>query len=450
MASHSLGKRAVVIGGSVAGLITAGVLAKHFDEVTVIERDAYPEAPGFRKGVPQGSHAHGLSVMGYKTIVKMFPGLPAWLEQGGALMGLDAGRVLRAHQYGAYSIQAESGTRVTVASRALLDWALRQELATLPNIRYLTEHSAVGLAADSTNQTVTGVHVQPKAEGAESFLIESDFVVDASGRGSQLPKWLEQLGYSRPEESEVRVNVGYATRIFKRSTPDTTPPNLYLIVQPPPKGKRLAAIFPTEGQKWMVTLAGTCGDYPPTDEEGYRAFARTLPAPDASNIIEGEEPLGDIKQFRFPSNFRRHYEKLSRFPARLLVLGDAISSFNPIYGQGMTISAFEAASLQAMLAESNVSLDTIALGFFQRNTSLINEAWQLATGEDFRHPEVEGKRPFGLSMMHRFMESIAKTGHHDAKVHLTFLQVINLESPPSVLFSPEILWRVGRHALVGR
>lgn len=200
----------------------------------------------------------------------------------------------------------------------------------------------------------------------------------------------------------------------------------------------------------MVTLAGTCGDYPPTDEEGYRAFARTLPAPDASQIIEGEIPVGEIIQFRFPSNYRRHYEKLPRFPKQLLVLGDTISSFNPIYGQGMTISAIEAETLATLLAEPVTTLDTLFPIFLKRILPLINDAWGLATGEDFRHPEVEGKRPPGTGVMHKFMEAVARTGHKDPVVHATFLKIVNMQVPPTALFSPNILWRVARHTFTGR
>jgi 2-polyprenyl-6-methoxyphenol hydroxylase-like FAD-dependent oxidoreductase len=450
MSKRILGKQAVIIGGSVAGLLTAGALATHYEQVTVIERDAVPATPDFRKGVPQGRHAHGLSTRGFQAMRAVLPGLHRRLLENGALLDRDAGRTMRAFQYGAFAPDCEAGILIGMVSRALLDWAIREELKQYPNITFVDEHSAIGLEMDSAKEKVVGVHIQAKGEQEPARLVPSDLVVDASGRGSQLPKWLEAEGYPRPEESTVRVNVGYATRMYKRSIPDDQNPHVYFINTTPPAGKRLAAIFPMEGQQWMVTLAGTCGDYPPTDEEGYRAFARTLPAPNASEIIEGETPVGEIVQFRFPSNYRRHYEKLARFPKQLLVLGDTISSFNPIYGQGMTISAIEAETLATVLAEPTTTPDTLFPTFLKRILPLINDAWGLATGEDFRHPEVEGKRPPGSAIMHKFMEAVARTGHKDPVVHATFLKIINMQVPPTVLFSPNILWRVAKRNLMGR
>jgi 2-polyprenyl-6-methoxyphenol hydroxylase-like FAD-dependent oxidoreductase len=450
MTTQTLGKQAVVIGGSVAGLLTAGVLANHFEVVTVIERDDYPDTPDFRKGVPQGRHAHGLSTRGFQAMKAILPGLHQRLLAHGALLDRDAGQTMRAFQYGAFSPTCDSGVMVGMASRALLDWAIRQELAAFSNIGFLTNHIALGLEMDTAKAKVVGIRVQPKRDDTDVHTVPANLVVDTSGRGSQLPKWLESHGYPRPDESDVRVNVGYATRIFQRSIPDDKNPPIYFINSTPPQGKRLAAIFPMEGQKWMVTLAGSCGDYPPTDEAGYRAFARTLPVPNASEIIENETPEGEIVQYRFPSNYRRHYEKLPRFPQGLMVLGDTISSFNPIYGQGMTISAIEAESLKTLLSQPGTTIETLFPTFMKRILPLINDAWGLATGEDFRHPEVEGKRPPGTKVMHRFLEAVARTGHKDTVVYTTFLKIVNMQEPPSVLFSPSILWRVAKHTLMGR
>lgn len=450
MATQILGKQAVIIGGSVAGLLAAAALANRYEQVIVIERDNLPGQPDFRKGVPQGRHAHGLSTRGFQAMKALLPGLHQRLLDNGALLDRDAGRTMKAFQYGGYTPDCEAGILIGMVSRALLDWAIREELKHYGNIAFLDEHSAVGLEMDGAKEKVVGVQLKSKEEQSAMRLLESDLVVDASGRGSQLPKWLEEQGYPRPEESTVRVNVGYATRMYKRTIPDNQNPRVYFINTTPPAGKRLAAIFPMEGQQWMVTLAGSCGDYPPTDEEGYRAFARTLPTTDASKIIEGESPVGEIVQFRFPSNYRRHYEKLPRFPKQLLVLGDTISSFNPIYGQGMTISAIEAETLAKVASEPTTTPDTLFPIFLKRILPLINDAWGLATGEDFRHPEVEGKRPPGTAVMHKFMEAVARAGHKDVVVHATFLKIINMQVPPTALFSPNILWRVARHSLTGR
>lgn len=445
--SQRLGAHAIIIGGSVAGLMTAAVLARHFDRITILDRDQMPDEPGFRKGVPQGQHAHGLTVRAFQIMERVLPGTRAHLVAHRAVLDQDLGHIFKSFQYGAYwETPCESGITGTLVSRALLDWAFRQELAKIDAVTIRTGVTVSGLVAK--DDAITGVLAHAKGSDIKETL-DADLVVDASGRGSQLPKWLEVLGFPGPEESEVRVDVGYSSRLYKRSVPDDAEPPVYLIASTPPAGKRLSAIMPVEGGRWHLTLAGTCGDHPPTDEEGFRAFARSLPAPEAINIIENEEPAGEITQYKFPSNMRRHYEGLQRAPDNLLVLGDAISSFNPIYGQGMTVSSLEIEQLAAMLEAPNASLKGVLPRFMRRITPIVDMAWQMATGEDFRHPEVTGKRPPGIGLLHRYTAAAMRAAHRDTKVHVTFLKVINMQAGPGSLFAPDILWRVFRNSFFG-
>jgi 2-polyprenyl-6-methoxyphenol hydroxylase-like FAD-dependent oxidoreductase len=446
MTTPTLGSHAIVIGGSMAGVLTARALSDYFTQVTLIERDTFTEDSVARKGVPQARHAHGLLVRGYEVMTRFFPQLPQRLMDSGALQA-DMGSLMAMYYFDGYKIPTTSGLFGTVCTRPLLDLCIRHELAGIPNIKLRTNYSVEGLITNSESSRVLGVEIKGKDEAAPVESLMADWVVDTSGRGSQSPKWLEMMGYERPIESTVKVNVAYATRMYKRTIPDEQSP-VYLIWSTPPQ-KRLAAVFPVEGGRWIATLGGMVGDHPPLDEEGFKAFARTLPTPEAAAILENEEPLSDIVQYRFPSNFRRHYEKLTRFPNGYLVLGDAICSFNPIYGQGMTTSALEANTLYDMLAQTTISLDGFALRFFRAITEHVNLAWDLATGEDFRYPEIEGKRPMGTGFLHRYVAQVHRASQVDPAVHIAFLRVMNMLEQPASLMKPAILGRVLRYTLLG-
>jgi 2-polyprenyl-6-methoxyphenol hydroxylase-like FAD-dependent oxidoreductase len=446
MTKKSLGSHAIVIGGSMAGVLTARALSDYFGTVTLIERDPFTDDSVPRKGIPQARHAHGLLVRGYEVMERFFPRLPQRLIESGALRA-DMGELMAMYHFGGYKAPITSGLMGTVCTRPLLDLCIRQELANFPTIQLLTNHSVEGLITSADNNRVLGVHVKGKAEDAPVEAMTADLVVDTTGRGSQSPKWLEAMGYERPAESMIKVNVAYATRMYKRTIPDEKSP-VYLIMSTPPE-RRLAAIFPVEGGRWIATLGGMLGDHPPLDEEGFKAFARTLPTREAADILENEEPLGEIVQYRFPSNFRRHYETLTRFPNGYLVLGDAICSFNPIYGQGMTTGALEANTLYDLLAKQNGTLDGFAIPFFRAITPHVNFAWDLATGEDFRHAEIEGKRPMGMGFLHKYVAQVHRASQVDPAVHVAFLKVMNMLEQPASLMKPDIMARVLRYTLTG-
>jgi 2-polyprenyl-6-methoxyphenol hydroxylase-like FAD-dependent oxidoreductase len=206
-------------------------------------------------------------------------------------------------------------------------------------------------------------------------------------------------------------------------------------------------MFPIEGDRWIVTLGCWAGDYPPTDEAGYLDFARSLAAPDIYNLISHIEPLSEILSYRFPSSLRRHYEKLDRFPVGYLVAGDAICSFNPVYGQGMTSAAMQAAALDGVL-QTQPTRDLLARHFFKAAAQVVDVPWQLTVGEDFRYPQTEGPKAPGTDFINRYVERVHKATHTDTVVYGAFLQVMNLMKPPTSLMHPKIMWRVLRNKRV--
>ena len=429
--------RAIVLGASMAGLLAARALSDHFERVTVVERDALPSAVESRKGVPQGKHAHGLLASGYRVMDAYFPGMMDELEAAGAPRGDVVGDFLW-YQYGGWKLRHESGLGGMTVSRPALEDRVRRKVRALANVELVEGWRVEEPLHDATRRAVVGVRVSDVASGSEQTL-EADLVVDATGRGSQSPKWLERWGYGRPPTELVRVDVGYATRLFERKPHDFRDSMGAIIAGTPPHSTRYAAVLAAEGDRWIVTLAGMLGDYPPDEETGWLEWARLLPTPDVHQLAVANRSIGGIAVYRFPANQRRRYERMKSFPAGYLVVGDAVCSFNPIYGQGMSAAAMESQALGECLSAEH---DALARRFFAAAADVADIPWLIATGEDLRYPQVEGKRPPLAGVVNRYMERVHRVATYDAVVCGRFFDVLNLLAPPPALMAQRIARRV--------
>jgi len=432
--ARSRGGRAVVLGGSMAGLLAARVLSERFERVHIVERDELPDGPEPRKGNPQGRHAHVLLARGLAVLERLFPGIAASLIAGGALETDPATSTW--FQCGRWKLRVPSGLRVTVQSRPFLEWHVRRRVAALPGVSFLCGRTATELLPGPSGGEVTGVHLSRK--GAPDEALSADLVLDASGRGSQAPQWLTALGFDPPREEEVGVGVGYATRLYRRV--DRAPDDLLIVYSDPPRTRRQGVLFPLEGDRWICSLVGWLGDHPPADDEGFLAFARTLDAPDLHRAILEAEPLGPIAVHRIPTTRWRHYEQLRRAPRRFLVLGDARCCFNPVYAQGMTVAALEAEVLESCLAEHPP--ESLGPAFERRVSRVVADAWLLATGEDLRYPEAEGHRPLATPLVNAYVSRVHRRVATDPAVLLAFHRVVNMVARPTALFRPGIALRV--------
>lgn len=432
---------AVVIGASMAGLMAARTLADHFDHVTVIERDRLPDGPQGRKGVPQGFHAHTLLIRGKQILEEFFPGVSADLVQHGAVES-DSSADLVWLQHGVYKMRTHSGLTATSMSRPLLEWRVRTHLLRTPNVTLVQGHRVTGLHATPDKKRVTGVGLEPVDGSGPASSLAADLVVDTGGRGTRAPQWLADLGYGQVPATEIRTNVSYASRYFRYTGPVAPDYNIALLMDAPPK-TRVGVLFKVEGNRWLLTLQTMLDDPAPTDEEGMLAFARSLPGPQIAKFLEHAVPDSEIQAHRTPTNLRRHYEQMARFPDGLVVLGDACTSFNPRYGQGMTTAALGAVALRDALDATG---DLTAPGFavrFQRNLAkAIALPWQASTGEDFAFPQVAGKRPPGAGLINWFMRRVIRLGAVDREALLGFLKVVHLLQAPTALMRPRLLWRV--------
>jgi 2-polyprenyl-6-methoxyphenol hydroxylase-like FAD-dependent oxidoreductase len=428
---------AVVLGASMSGLLAVRALSPHFERITVVERDVLPEGADLRKGVPQSAHAHGLLASGYRVMDEYFPGMMDELEALGAPVGDIVGDFLW-FQYGRWKLRFDSGLRGITVSRPCLEVAVRRRVKALRNVTFLEGTDGVRPMFDVATGRVTGLIVRPRDRNVQETL-DADLVVDASGRWSQSPKWLEAFGFGRPQEVSVKVNLGYATRTFERRPGDFFNSIGGIIAGTPPAGTRSGGVLAAEGKRWVVTLGGSVGDYPPTNEEAWVGFAGSLPVSAVHELVTSARPLTDIVSYRFPANQRRLYERMKRFPSGFLVIGDAFCSFNPIYGQGMSVAATESKALDGCLA---VGLDGLWQRFYARARKVVDIPWAIATGEDLRFPQVEGPRPLGSRMVNRYLDHVHAVASADPVVSRKFFAVLNLLAPPSSLMSPSVAWRV--------
>jgi len=443
---HPLNQHVAVIGGSVAGLLTARVLSEHFGRVTILERDPVHDQPEARKGQPQTRHPHGLSTAGLQVLDRYFPGLVTNLEDRGAILA-DQGLATKFFFGGSYRSPFESGIRGILVSRPLLEWQLRRRVVALPNVTIEDQSPAVELVTTPDCMRVTGVVVERRASGSMETLT-AGLVVDTTGRGSPTPKWLKSLGYPDVEESIVKIGVTYTTRLYQRRAGDFGGAYVMITQPEPPATWRGGFALAQEDQRWIVTVAGWGGDHAPRDEAGLLEFVRSLPAPDIYEMIGRNEPLSDIIVHEVPTNLRRHYERMSRFPEGYLVLGDALCSFNPVYGQGMSSAALQTAELDNVLSVQEGSSDSQAYGkplwkrFFKRAAKVVDNPWQLAVGADFNYPTTQGKKQPGTDLINAYISRLMKISNHDAVICLALLKVMNLLEPPASLFHPRIVKRV--------
>jgi 2-polyprenyl-6-methoxyphenol hydroxylase-like FAD-dependent oxidoreductase len=310
--------------------------------VLVVERDRLPAAFVPRRGVPEGRHAHGLLGGALLVLERYLPGIAADLAARGAPVG-DPARDTRWFVGGGHLAPFASGWRGVWASRPLLEGTVRDRLLALPNVRLLDHTDAVGLRVDGGR--VTGARVLRAANGSTAELVPADLVVDATGRGSRCPAWLAELGYEPPVEERVDAGATYVSRLFRRG-PDG--PLAHVMATPSPE-RRLGILTAQEGGVWLATMAGYRGERPPADVVGFRAYAASLPATGIPAALAAGEPIGDAAVGSFPLSVRHRWDRLRRLPGGLLAIGDAVSSREPGYGQGIALAARQAVALDTYL-----------------------------------------------------------------------------------------------------
>ncbi|MBY8887060.1 FAD-binding monooxygenase [Streptomyces sp. PTM05] len=417
-------KNAVVLGAGFAGLLTAGVLAKLYQQVTVVDWDP---APGqYRRGVPHGWHAHNLLPAGASVVEEIFPCLVDEMSADGAVLAdvlsdyrfYAGGRELPRVPVGAHSIHA---------TRPFYERHLRRRLVAHEGLRMVLGADVAGLIGD--DRRITGVRILPQEPRGNEEILNADLVVDAMGRGSRTPVWLEQLGYERPAEQRVHVDVAYASRVVR--LPPQHDRALLIGGDVKANGRGLLLLAVEDGQHVLTVTGVGPAARPPTDEVGFAAFVAAAAPDDVASALKAADTLSDIVAYRFPSTRWRRYDQLSSFPDGLVVVGDALCSLSPVNAQGLTVAALEARALRDTLSASRRD---VAANYFARATQILAAPWGMV-GEPGQPTNLTQKMQG--AMMSRLMAAAAT----DRTVAAQLIRVLALIDPPSKLLRPAVLGR---------
>ena len=421
-----------VLGGSVAGLLAARALADHYDRVVIVERDkAFGDATP-RKGAPQGRHVHALLPRGVAAVEKLFPGVFAEIIAAGATNGDLCGDAQWCP--GGHRLKrSESDLRVIAATRPFIESFIAKRVTALANVEVLGETTGIGFQVAGGRIARISLRDRSGAERTE----DADAVVDATGRGSQLPNWLLQARLGAAPEDRLDVSVRYATARFRRST--AAPINLKAAIIGASAGQPRGGIAQAvEDDVLQVSLA-EFSNSPPTELEDFIEYAKTLPQPDLHNWMVGASLLDEIKTHGVPNTYRRHYDRVKGLPDGLLAIGDSVCAFNPVYAQGMTVAAVEAELLSDCLAKGKRG---ISRRFFRAIRGVTGVAWMIGSTNDLGLPQVEGKRNLITRLIGSWINRVQKAGTVDPYIAARFIRVAALLDPPSALLNPLFAVRV--------
>ncbi len=394
---------------------------------------------------------HGLLAGGAALLGEYFPDLFAALAQDGAVpLGTSD---IRRYQLGVRVAAVPGPVKTLWQSRPFLEQHVRAALSARKNVQILDGCSVTRLSMN--DERITGVVLRHRSGEQHEDELTANLVVDASGRGSRAPQWLASLGYSQVEETSVKIDVGYASRIYR--CPDQLPTDwkVLMVLGTPPNNKRAGVIFPIEDGYWMITLGGWLRDYPPDDDAGFLEYAHSLTQPELYEAIKEAEPITPIAVYKYAANRWRHYERLSRLPEGFIVMGDAVCAFSPVYGQGMPVAAIEAKTLDTCLREQqSCTRNNHSTSFPQRFQKAIAKEiktpWMLSTGEDLRYPETEGHRSLGTRLFNWYIRRVIGLTASHPLVAAAFFQVWHLLKPLRSLFEPRIAWAVLSRELPSR
>jgi 2-polyprenyl-6-methoxyphenol hydroxylase-like FAD-dependent oxidoreductase len=431
---------AVVIGGSFAGLTTARVLSDHFEQVTIVERDEFPSEWAPRKGVPQSPHVHGILKLGRETLEELLPGFISETEKHGARL---FDQIATGAMYGPYGWSARGKSNVLGygVRRALLEHVARERVLDIPGIDSMRGR-VDGLMLDQGSHRVSGVEFSTSDDGIRT--LEADFVVDAAGRASSAPKWLEKVGLTPPDESFVNGFVGYASR-WVRVPEDAWPGDMRFLAQLPMLGNTKGGIlYPQDNGLHVMSLFGQAKDYPPGDEAGFMEFLRQCATPLLHEVVARSEVVSDISTSRSTANRWRYYDRLSSPPGGFAVVGDAAASFNPIFGQGITSATLGAVMLGESITRVDGDLNQVFADFQPKLAARLAYPWQTAVGFDLRFPETVGERPVPSPEqieMGKYMDVVGQISTTDVDV-LEAVLTANQTYDPTGLRSPDLQAKV--------
>ncbi|WP_329274272.1 FAD-dependent oxidoreductase [Streptomyces sp. NBC_00691] len=428
------------MGGSYAGLFAARVLSDYAEDVVVMEPDVIGD-DGLGRRTPQRHQLHALLSMGHTQLERWFPGITAGLVAGGARLG--EGDDVQFYLDGRLKAPV-AGARMLGVTRPFLEHHLRRRVEDLENVRFIqTQVADLVLQGDRVTGVVTAA---PESGGGEGETLAAEFVVDAMGRNSPVEGWLARHGWESAPVDSMRIDLGYATAAFHRG--DELGSTVIAHSSPGPASgyqptlTEPGALAAVEGERWSVVLAGYADHRPGPDRAEFLRRMRRCVAP-IRTVADTSEMIGDVKTYRFVESRRRVHSRLSRFPGGLVVVGDALASVNPVYGQGLTLSALEANALGSYL-RSTPYPQAPAWDYFRLAEAVVDAAWQLSTAADLAQPHVTGPYPRGYRVQKWVADKLTEASVVDSAVNAQYMGVVNMELPPKALTDPRFLARAAR------
>ncbi|NGM11504.1 FAD-dependent oxidoreductase [Verrucosispora sioxanthis] len=421
--------KAVVVGGSIAGMLAARVLSDHAESVVVVDRDDL-HATGGRPGVPQGTQLHALLPGGFLLLEQLFPGFREQALAQGAVEAPPAAR--RNYLDGRLKVVVPDDADSLAGSRPLLESLIRQQVLRLPNVKTVTAR-ATGLVFDG--DVTSGVRCDV---GGAAGVEHADLVVDAMGRSSRLSDWLAEAGWQRPALRRMTVDLNYATALFRRH--EANPEHaVVLALHSPTRSVDVAgaAFFAIEDGRWMAMMAGYGENRPGRTAEDFVRRLREQFPPEFA-VVADSELLGDVQTYRHADSRRRDFHALTRLPAALVSVGDAVASFNPVYGQGITAAALHAACLASYL-RSRPDLGLPARHFFALQKVVVDAAWSISTSADLALPHVDGPYPRGYRLSSWVSRQIIAATVTDVATARRFNDVVSMRKHPSSLATPTVI-----------
>lgn len=430
-ARRSPPRRVVVLGASLAGLFAAAACAGDGRVVTVLERDRLPVGPEPRPGVPQGRQPHVLIYRGLTALEELMPGLGSELAAAGAVE-IDTGRLAWLGEVG-WTLYGARQFHILSATRPLVEQVVLRRVRQLPGVVLVDGSRVTALRRGEGAAWEVGT-----ADGA---VHGADLVVDATGRGSRLPTWLLEAGVDPGSVSEVDAHTGYATREYAVPVGLVEPAGV--VVQQTPQTCVGALALPVEDGRWLIGALGSGERRPPRDPKEFERFVRALPDPALAEVMDLSEPVSDVAVHRQTANRRHHYERVRSWPSGLLVLGDALCAFNPVYGQGVAVAACQALALSRALARGlRPGGERRLLREFGRLTAL---PWAIATGQDLRMPTTEGSPSLVGTVSGRWTDELTRlAAHGDADAAWALARVYHLMATPRALMHPRLVAAVVR------
>lgn len=423
-------RKAIVIGGSIAGLLASHVLSDHFEEVILIEKDNYVENGKVRNGTPQGNHIHILLVKGREILQDFFPELEKDLVKKGANK-IDFLNDTRYRLPSGWAPRFNSGIITFTCTRTLLENTIRHQIQKNSKIKIEKNIHITSLVLEKPNK----ISLKTK----EGKKIQGDLIVDCTGRNTKTPSWLEDIGFPKPQETKIDSFVGYATRRYIPPKNDNRRWKMLVILNKPTTNPRTGVIYPIENNKWLVGLYGIGKNYPPVDEKGFLEYTKHLESRELYDALKDATPDSEIHGYQIPGSRKYHYEKMSLWPDNFIVLGDAVSVFNPFYGQGITSAALGANALDDMLKNNRVEKD-FTQKFQKRLAKEVSLPWILGTSEDLRWPTTLGKRPNMITrLVQNHAQKVLLLAPKSALATKSFLQMMHMIKSPAIIFHPVIL-----------